>query len=84
VALKGGWGYGGVQLGKLFCSANGFDMAGFRPYGETGVELTKLLRHWKHPLEQHTQNAFWLNHAKSWQFDVLTLGQEILKRLPQQ
>jgi hypothetical protein len=22
VALKGGWGYGGVQLGQLFCSAN--------------------------------------------------------------
>ena len=27
-ALKGGWGYGGVQLGELFWGANGFNVAG--------------------------------------------------------
>ena len=27
-ALKGGWGYGGVQLEQLFCGANGFVAGG--------------------------------------------------------
>ena len=27
-ALKGGWGYGGVQLGQLICGANGFAEGG--------------------------------------------------------
>ena len=28
VALKGGWGYGGVQLGQLFCGENSFAEGG--------------------------------------------------------
>ena len=28
VALNGGWGSGGVQLGKLFCGTNGFAAGG--------------------------------------------------------